>query len=240
MRRTFRSKPSASMVVAFMALLLALGGTAVALPGNNTVTSGDIKRGAVGTSDIKNNSVRTQDIRNSTVRGKDVRNNTLTGADIRESTLGTVPRANFANSAGSANTANSANTATTATRAGSVDGQDFQKLLYAGDCDVGEVTLFSGGGLVVTYDSDDDDIEVTTTVANSVFQVFGSDHGTFFADVVDDFDPGSEESFLPNDDDNSGTGFYVNPNGSVITINLAANDESDLTDCVVWGTATIS
>lgn len=237
MRRRFRSKPSASMVVAFMALLLALGGTAVALPGNNTVTSGDIKRGAVGTSDIKNNSVRTQDIRNSTVRGRDVRNNTLTGADINESTLGTVPRANFANSAGSAN---SASTATTATRAGSVDGQDFQKLLYAGDCNVGEVTLFSGGGLVVTYDSDDDDIEVTTTVENSIWQVFGSDHGTFFANAVDEFDPGSEESFLPDDDDNSGTGFYLNSNGSVITINLAANDESTMVDCAVWGTATIS
>jgi hypothetical protein len=111
MRDRFGRLPSPSMAVAFVALLAALGGTAVALPGNNSVTSGDIRKGAVGTSDIKNNAIRTQDIRNSTVRGKDVRNNSLTGADvtrigggdvtdnsltgadINESTLGQVPNA---------------------------------------------------------------------------------------------------------------------------------------------------
>ncbi len=102
----FRRLPSPSMAVAFVALLAALTGTAVALPGTNTVDSRD----------IINSQVKTQDIRNSTVRGKDVRNNTLTGADVRESTLGKVPsaaRADTAGSAGSANTANSANSANT-------------------------------------------------------------------------------------------------------------------------------
>jgi len=109
MRRRTRNMPSASMVVAFTALLLALGGTAVALPGSNTVTSGDIVRGGVRSSDIKNNSVRSGDIRNSTIRGKDVRNGTLRGADINEGSLGTVPSANTANSADTANSANNAN-----------------------------------------------------------------------------------------------------------------------------------
>jgi hypothetical protein len=100
-------RPSPAMAVAFIALLAALSGTAIALPGTNTVDSGDIKNGAVKTKDIKNNDVRSGD----------VRNNALTGADINESTLGQVPSANSANSANTANTANSANTANTANSA---------------------------------------------------------------------------------------------------------------------------
>ena len=108
MRRFIASRPSPAMAVAFVALLAALSGTAVALPGRNSVDSGDLKNGAVTTKDIKNNNVRSGD----------VRNNTLTGADINESTLGQVPSANTANTA---NTANSANTANTANSAANVD-----------------------------------------------------------------------------------------------------------------------
>jgi hypothetical protein len=81
------------MVVALVALVAALAGTAVALPGSNPVTSGDIRNGAL----------KTQDIANSTVRGRDVRNNTVTGSDVNESSLGRVPSAA---TAGAANTAN--------------------------------------------------------------------------------------------------------------------------------------
>ena len=98
----FRRLPSPSMGVAFIALLAALGGTAVALPGSSTVTSGD----------IKNSQVKTQDIRNSTIRGRDVRANTLTGSDVNEGSLGKV------DSATKADTATSATTATNATTAG--------------------------------------------------------------------------------------------------------------------------
>ena len=38
--------PSPAMAVAFGALLAALSGTAVALPGTGTVDSGDIRKGA--------------------------------------------------------------------------------------------------------------------------------------------------------------------------------------------------
>ena len=103
----FRRLPSPSMGVAFIALLAALGGTAVALPGSNTVTSGD----------IVNSQVKTQDIRNSTIRGRDVRADTLTGSDIDESSLGKVPSATTADSATSATNATSATSATNATTA---------------------------------------------------------------------------------------------------------------------------
>jgi hypothetical protein len=93
------------MAVAFIALLAALGGTAVALPGKNGVKKDDIARNAVSSSDIKNNSVTSTDVRNSTIRGRDVRSNTLTGSDIAESRLAKVPTAGVADNAGRAGSA---------------------------------------------------------------------------------------------------------------------------------------
>jgi hypothetical protein len=43
----------AGLVVAVVALVAALAGSAIALPGSNTVDSGDIKNGAVGIKDLK-------------------------------------------------------------------------------------------------------------------------------------------------------------------------------------------
>ena len=73
MRSKSVRRPSPALIVAIVALVAALAGTAVALPGRNTVSSNDIKRNAVRSSDVKNDSLK--------------------GKDINESTLGTVPRA---------------------------------------------------------------------------------------------------------------------------------------------------
>jgi uncharacterized secreted protein with C-terminal beta-propeller domain len=105
------------MAVAFVALLAALTGTAVALPGTNSVDSGD----------IKNSQVKTQDIKNSTIAGKDVKSNTITGSDVNESSLGKVPSATAADSATTATTATNATNAVNATNAanaGTLDGVD--------------------------------------------------------------------------------------------------------------------
>ena len=114
MRSVFTRRPSPAMAVAFVALLAALSGTAVALPGKNTVDSGDIRNGQVRTKDIRNNAVTTKKVKNNNLRSNDIRNNTLTGNDINEGSLGQVPSANAANSANTANTATTATTATTA------------------------------------------------------------------------------------------------------------------------------
>lgn len=116
MRRLAGRHPSPAMVLAFIALLAALSGTAIALPGKNRVDSGDIRQNTIRSGDIRNGNVRNGDLgRNSVTSGK-VRNNNLTGADINEGSLGQVPSANTANTANTADTANSANSA------GSVDG----------------------------------------------------------------------------------------------------------------------
>ena len=66
-------RPSPALIVAIVALVAALAGTAVALPGKNSVKGNDIAKNAVKSSDVKNDK--------------------LTGTDINESTLGTVPNA---------------------------------------------------------------------------------------------------------------------------------------------------
>jgi hypothetical protein len=109
-------KPSPAMAIAFIALLAALSGTAVALPGKNTVDSGDIKNNSVRSKDLRNNNVATKDVKNNNLRSADIRNNSLTGTDINEGSLGQVPSANTANNA------TSATNATTAANAQSLGG----------------------------------------------------------------------------------------------------------------------
>jgi hypothetical protein len=99
-------RPSPAMVLAFVALVAALSGTAVALPGKNSVDSGDIRNNTVRSKDIRNNQVATKDVKNNNLRSNDIRNNTVTGNDVNEATLGQVPSANAANTANTANTAN--------------------------------------------------------------------------------------------------------------------------------------
>jgi hypothetical protein len=121
-----RRRPSPAMAVAFIALLAALSGTAVALPGKNTVDSGDLKKNSVTSPDIAKGAVKTADIARNAVTGAKVRNNSLSGNDVNESTLGKVPSAtnadNAANAANAANAVNAAN-ANRAATAGAVDGR---------------------------------------------------------------------------------------------------------------------
>src|SRR5919107_4079476 len=78
-------RPSPALIVAIVALIAALAGSAIALPGKNSVKSNDIAKNAVRSSDVKNDSLK--------------------GKDIKESTLGKVPSAENADRAGSAGSA---------------------------------------------------------------------------------------------------------------------------------------
>ena len=228
MRRISRRMPTPSMAVAFIALLAALGGTAAALPGSNTVTSGDIKRGAVGTSDIKNNSVRSGDIRNSTVRGRDVRNNTLTGADINESSLGIVPSANAANAANVANVANSANNAQT------TDGQSLAKFAYRANTDSGSRTVLNFGGLVLVANCDADDLDVIANPTSAgILHSFDKAGNNLDEDT---FDPGDDVDILSSADSNAGTLTFSSVSGHVVSVTYLSEEDADF-DCEFHGTA---
>ena len=85
MSRTLRRLiPSPAMIVALVALVMSLGGSAYAL-----VITGK---------SIRNNSVTGKDIRKHSLRGHDLRGDTVGGGAIRESSLGPVPAAGLATS----------------------------------------------------------------------------------------------------------------------------------------------
>jgi hypothetical protein len=68
MKRLRGRRPSPAMVVAMIALFAALGGTATALRGKNSVRSDDIRRNAVKASDIASGAVRTKDLASKAVK----------------------------------------------------------------------------------------------------------------------------------------------------------------------------
>lgn len=103
MSRILRRRPSPAMVVAFIALCVALAGTASALPGRNQVKRDDIARNAVRSSDITRNAIRNRHIKERQVtRSKIARRSinsllvgtdALLGSNILESSLAKVPDA---------------------------------------------------------------------------------------------------------------------------------------------------
>jgi hypothetical protein len=247
MRRFFARRPSPAMGVAFVALLAALSGTAVALPGVNTVDSGDIKNGQVKNKDIRKNAVTSKKVKNGSLTGADVKNDSLTGADINESTLGQVPSANTANTANTANsatTANSANTANTANNANSVDGLSAAKVFYNAGANSTPQTVLNFGGLVLTAscpagtltvvaDSPDPD-SFTHTLINEE----GEDEG-------DDFGGGSSFQIIPTSlntlsDSLEGVLTYANTSGSVVSMTFAGEEGGGTPndpDCSFYGNA---
>jgi len=88
------SRPSPAMVVAIIALVAALSGSAYAALGKNSIGSRQLKAKAVTSGKIANNAVTSAK----------VAKNSLTGADINVGALGTVPSADRAGSAGNADT----------------------------------------------------------------------------------------------------------------------------------------
>jgi hypothetical protein len=71
-----------SHVIAHLALFFALTGTAIALPGTNTVFTNDIVNGDVKSSDIANGKVNTIDLQDNQVRSNDVRDDTLANGGL--------------------------------------------------------------------------------------------------------------------------------------------------------------
>ena len=83
--RTRRWRGAPALVISIVALFAALSGAAVALPGTETVNSGDIKNESVKSVDLKDGQAVTSD---------DVTDESLTGADLAD---GTVAGAEIAN-----------------------------------------------------------------------------------------------------------------------------------------------
>jgi hypothetical protein len=58
MRSHFSRRPSPALIVAFLALLVALGGTAIGLPGKNRIDKNDLKKRVVRAINVQKNAIR--------------------------------------------------------------------------------------------------------------------------------------------------------------------------------------
>jgi hypothetical protein len=189
MRDFLARRPSPAMAVAFVALLAALSGTAIALPGTNTVDSGDIVNGQVKGKDIRNNAVTGKKVKNGAIKSADVGDNSLTGTDINEGTLGQVPSANSANTASTAQSANVASTvpdgAIGASKLGSItvrfamgpDAADNEQSRANAFCPAGQRAL--GGGARNEFNSTEPELLASRPVISPDNVEAPDDGGTF-------------------------------------------------------------
>src|SRR6185436_13002787 len=102
-------RPSPALVVAIVALIAALTGTAWAALGKNSVGSKQLKKNAVVSTKIKNNAVTAPKIRNGAVVTEKLQDGGVTTSKIKDGAV-TGPKVNLA----SLGTVPSASTATTA------------------------------------------------------------------------------------------------------------------------------
>jgi hypothetical protein len=88
MRVTRPHRPSHATIVAYLALFIALGGTAGALAGKNSVDSRDLKPKAVHASDLAKGAVISAKVRSGAIDGAKVRDGSLGQADLGASSVG--------------------------------------------------------------------------------------------------------------------------------------------------------
>lgn len=82
-----KARPTPALIVAMIALVLALSGAAVALPGKSVVGPSDIKNGAVTQKKIKKGAVRSKQIKGKSIRGNRLRDRAVTAKQIKDATI---------------------------------------------------------------------------------------------------------------------------------------------------------
>lgn len=89
-RRTGKLAQAPAIVIALVALFAAISGTAAALPGSETVNSGDIKNESIKTIDLRDGqAVSGDDVIDESLTGTDVQDSSLQGSDIVDGSIST-------------------------------------------------------------------------------------------------------------------------------------------------------
>jgi hypothetical protein len=234
MSRMLRRRPSPSMVVAFIALCVALAGTATALPGRARVKKDDIARAAVRSIHIKSRAIQSKHIKSRAVtRSKiakravgssEVGQDSLNGTNIVESSLATVPNAS------------------NATNAGKVNGRSVERIAFIAGPGVAATTVLALNGLTVTAACNAGpnlSVRASTAVSGAFIRSAGVlPSGTSYItddsfNLGDSFDPLNEVG--TNSDTLQGTLTYVRVDGEVVTATYLAEETS--TGCVFAGNA---
>src|SRR5688572_29591022 len=81
-------RPSASLVVSFIALVIAISGTAVALPGKNKVETNDLEKKAVTAKKIASKAVTTKKLKNLAVTSAKLAENSVDGTKVVDNSIG--------------------------------------------------------------------------------------------------------------------------------------------------------
>ena len=224
-------RPSASMIVAFIALGVALSGTTYA------VSTSRLPKRSVGSAQIKNKAVHTKHLRARNVtRSKIARNaidstlvqkDSLRGSDIVEGSLGTVP------------------TAKTAETADKVNGLNVQKFNFRAGPGTSTPNVVNLNGLSLNASCNAGpalSVSATTTASGANIHSGGTWNpavsATFYVednafDVGETFDP--LQNAVTGSNDLSGTLVYARQDGGVVTADFLA--EETATGCVFAGTA---
>ena len=228
--RVLKCRPSASMVVAFVALSVALGGTTYAvsisrLP-KHSVGPAQLRTKAVRTRHIKARNVTRTKIARNAIDSSLVASNALRGSDILESSLDTVP---------------SAKKATTADDAGTVAGRSVQKLSFVAPAGTAATKVLDLNGLTLTASCATGPaltVSAKTNVGGAVIHAGGAMAALPQAWYLADDDFGATETFdvLPAGTDVSGTLTYARQDGGVVTATFLAQETA--TRCVFAGSAT--
>jgi hypothetical protein len=178
-----RLRPSPAMVVAFIALFVAIGGSSYAVT--------RLPPKSVGAKQIRTGAVRTVHIARNAVTGAKIKNGSITAADIKVSSLAGVPSAAAATNATHAGAAAGVDKITYVSAPGGVppapppDAAGNQPTVVSGasaTCPPG--TLVSGGGVGV--------VDNTNT---SVVDSFPEPGGHAWTARVDNNDPGAGHGF---------------------------------------------
>lgn len=86
--KSSRWRQAPALVISLVALFAALSGAALALPGKETVNSGDIKNNTVKSVDLKDGkAVASTDVVDDSLLSEDVQDETLTGQDIKDGSV---------------------------------------------------------------------------------------------------------------------------------------------------------
>jgi len=215
-------RPSPALVVAFIALVGAWGGPAVA---QSLIGGREVRDGSLTGRDIRNRSLTGRELRSNTVTGRvvdglsgrDIADDTLDGTDIMEETLGKVPAAAAADQAG---------------------GVRPSRVHFAREPG-GEATLvLDTGTLRVHARCTSQGVDVRASAVTAGGRARASTTGAAGAAYGEDDDlrPGESFDVLPGSvDDVTGTLVYSGPEGGVVTLTFGAGE--NLPGCLLAGTA---
>ena len=87
MRNLTRLRPSPAMIVAGVALVMAMSGAAIALPGKGKVKSNDIAKGAVKTKAIAKGAVGSKQIKGKSIKGNRIKDKAIKAKQIADATI---------------------------------------------------------------------------------------------------------------------------------------------------------